>query len=301
MNNSAQQTDARQQEGVEPGKTEASPATFPGDHVPEEEAGGTNETMDRKGDIVKALYRVKSKRNNMYNGYHDRWYDDVTISWLCQGRPYPLVHPEEAIRDYHKLDGPKNALAEGCKIAALEALGQLFLQEEARALKDYLSRFKLVTKTDITKVALPFSATDYHTLSDVLVEFSDDAGLTLPAGWDEDALPFKVAGFYDVDGAVEREPPAPPVCPTCGQEIKKVQDALNDDDIPDPYERSGNSRHALRREFIETTTNTIEPRKYRYRGCEHRVRCRGTSPGGCFRLLRREPSPAVSRRCHADP
>ena len=157
---------------------------------------------------MKHLYLVTSKMNDVW--HRGGWYDEVTIYWFCKDRDYPIMHPEEGIRDYHQLKGRD-------RIAAREHLNDLFSEDEARALQDCLSRFKDFTRTHITKVDLPLSGR-YGSLDDCLFQCYGSAGTLLPGGWDETALPFRVNGFYDVGSGVQREPT---VCPTCGKEIEQ--------------------------------------------------------------------------------
>jgi hypothetical protein len=177
-------------------------------------------TIDQKGgNTMKYLYTVTSKLNDVYHYYG--LYDDVTIHWFCKGRDYPIMHPEEGIKDYHKLKGYE-------RFSARENLNDLFSEEEAKALQDYLSTFKWITMTHITKVDLPLSYNYYCSRDEHITQCYRDAGTLLPEGWDEEVLPFMVAGFYDVGSGVKREPS---VCPPCRKEIE-AQDPLSADEIP---------------------------------------------------------------------
>ncbi len=156
MISNTQQTDVRQQEAalVEREKTEAypasTPATFTGDHAPEEGVGGTNGiTESERKTHYETVYRVTS---TVYGLRHGGLYDHVNINWFCVHRSYPFVRPEEAITDYD--ENKYNSLH------AREYLSEHFSRKEAVALKDYLSRFKGVTRigwTTISKVDLPIS------------------------------------------------------------------------------------------------------------------------------------------------
>jgi ribosomal protein S27AE len=181
----------------------STPPTFNRDDGWKEEVGITTPTMDQvRRDTVKDLYRVTSKINDVcLKGY---WCDEVTIWWVCPHRDYPIMHPAEGIEDYDNLEGEE-------RFWALDCLNEYFSEEEAKALVQRLSTFKDFTKTQITKVDLPLSEPER------VCSFWRTGGTLLPAGWDKDALPFKVTGVYDVDGgAVKREPS---VCPPCGKEI----------------------------------------------------------------------------------
>lgn len=227
MKNSVQERDARQREraAVETGKTETAPAapppSFTEDHVSEDGASGTNGTTDQEGgNTMKHLYMVGSKVNGV--GYYGGLYDGADCYWDCV-RDDPIVPPEEGIRDYHKLE-------EHNRIAALEHLNELFSEEEAKALQDYLSRFKNITMTEINKVDLPFDGSNAG-----LARYAKSFGFeccSLPAAWAENALPFKVAVFYDVESGVVRKEPR--VRPTCEKEIDagiKAEDAHNADEL----------------------------------------------------------------------
>src|SRR5512137_1341282 len=120
MDNSAQQTDGSQHEetAAEAGKTEA---------------------LDQKGGCtVKHLCAVRSKVDGL--DYYGTLYDNVDVYWNCV-RDYPIVPPEQGITDYRK---------QGCfRLYGRDVLNEYFSDEEAKAVRDYLSTFKGIAKTTV--------------------------------------------------------------------------------------------------------------------------------------------------------
>lgn len=191
-------------------KTEAFPAATPptptGGSVPEETVGGTAGTTDQQGgNIVKHVYSVSSKVDGLY--YYDSLYDNADVFWSCV-RDYPIVPPEEGIKDYYEQGS--------FRLYARDLLNEYFSEEEAKALQTYLSRFEEITETTIKKVDLPL-----QTDGRCILQYSDDVynprrHMWEPAGWNENALPFTVWGCCGISEAVRRQPSGCP-CPTCGK------------------------------------------------------------------------------------
>ena len=132
------------------------------------------------------LFRVTSKVNNFT--YHKRVYDSVEICWFVVHRKTPFASYVQLIKNYGKeLNNSHHIFENNIK--------ELFTEQEANILKDYLNRDHKL-ECEIKKADLLLEA---YTLGygDIVPDYGDGFyKLNEEDGYD---LSFVVWGFYDIN------------------------------------------------------------------------------------------------------
>jgi len=131
------------------------------------------------------LYRASSTLSKF--PHRGLIYDKVQFEWLMDNRKEPLVPYEQAIVNYRKDKDEWHLYPE-------EYINELFTEDEAKALKDYLLRAENANcEIREQKLPIPFKTMSVSAISaggdnDFLMLFMDK----------EYDLPFPVLGYFDV-------------------------------------------------------------------------------------------------------
>jgi len=132
------------------------------------------------------LYHVNTevKEKGEFGGY---LFEGYNINWYVDGRDTPLVHFEEAIRDYDPCDRQWRLVAENY-------IKELFSIEEANLLKEYLNnRHEHYFKTTIKEVPLPVSD---NMMGYGAIPIGGRDLMRCLTNCDDYILPFRVCGHY---------------------------------------------------------------------------------------------------------